>query len=197
MDTYTDLLARYEEQMDAEAETETAEADTTAEDTTEAAVTAEDVDAAKAAVIASVQDTIDEINQKLSQGVSFDDLIAEYGTDSGMTSGEYPNGYEVALASYGYVQEFVSAAFSVDTMGDVSQPVVSDYGVHIVKYVADVPAGPIELTDDLKAVIYENLMDEKSNVILNDWHNSADIVYTGIIRSIAEIQATETTDAAE
>ena len=208
MSNYTDLVARYEEQMDAADETtdETADAaateDTTADaEATEAPVTAEDIDAAKAAIIASVQDTIDEINQKIADGVSFDDLMTEYGTDPGMTSGDYPEGYEVSVASYSFVPEFISAAFSVDAIGDIAEPVISDYGVHIVQYAGDVPAGPIELTDDLKAVIYQNLYDDKCNAVLNDWYDSADIQYTGIIRSVEQIQdaeaAADETDTAE
>lgn len=184
MTKYTDLLARYEEQMDTEE-------DTAAADVEETPVTAEDIDAAKAAIIMSVQDTIGEINAKLQEGVSFDDLIAEYGTDPGMIGEEYPNGYEISLASYGYVPEFISAAFSVNEAGEIAEPVLSDYGVHIVKYVGDVPAGPIELTDELKAIIYQNLMDDKCNAILNEWFASADIVYTGIIRSVQDIQGDE------
>lgn len=201
MSNYTDLLARYEEQMDdaeAAADTETADtetADATAEET--APVTAEDIDAAKAAIITSVQGTIDEINQKIAEGVSFDELMAEFGTDPGMTGGDYPNGYEVSLASYGFVSEFVSAAFSVDAVGDVAAPVISDYGVHIVLYAGDVPAGPIELTDDLKAVIHQNLLDDKNNAVLNEWYETADIQYTGIIRSVQQIQDEETAAAVE
>lgn len=187
MNTYTDLVARYEEQMDDEDSDAT---DTTATDEdTETPVTAEDIDAAKAAIIASVQTEIDEINQKLAEGVSFDDLMTEYGTDTGMTSGDYPNGYEVSLSSYGYVTEFVDAAFSVDNIGDVSEPYISEYGVHIIKYVSDVPEGAVELTDDLKSVIYDELYDDKCDDVLTDWHASADIEYTGIIRSLDEIDA--------
>ncbi|MBE0601387.1 MAG: hypothetical protein IH607_06330, partial [Firmicutes bacterium] len=126
MAEYTDLLARYEEQMDDTEDTEDTADATATEDTaadaqaTAAPVTAEDIDAAKAAIIASVQATIDEINQKIADGVSFDDLIAAYGTDPGMTGGDYPNGYEVALASYSFVPEFISAAFSVNAAGDIA-----------------------------------------------------------------------------
>ncbi len=204
--TYTDLLARYEEQMDTEEEAAataapeaTVAADATAApdaaavtpEPTQAPVTAEEIDAAKAAILASVQTTIDEINAKLAQGVSFEDLLTEYGTDPGMVSGSYPNGYEVSLASYGYVPEFVAAAFSVDAIGDISEPFISDYGVHIVKYVADVPAGPVVLTDELKEQIRTTLLETKNNEVLDAWHNAADIQYTGIVRSVEEIQAEE------
>ena len=75
METYTNLLATYEEQQDQ------IEA---GEEVTEELVTLEQVEAAKQAIIDSVQPTIDEINQKLADGVSFDELIQEYGTDPGM-----------------------------------------------------------------------------------------------------------------
>jgi parvulin-like peptidyl-prolyl isomerase len=205
MANYSDLVARYEEQMNAEdaSATDTADAAATAvpdvTETPEIPVTAEDIDAAKAAILASVQSTIDEINQKIKDGVSFDDLMAEYGTDTGMTGGDYPNGYEVSLASISYVPEFITAAFSVDTVGDIALPVVSDYGVHIVQYAGDVPAGPVELTDELKATIHQNLDDDKCNAIMNDWYDNSDIQYTGIIRSVQQIQDAEadTTDTAE
>ncbi|HPF88291.1 MAG TPA: peptidylprolyl isomerase [Candidatus Limiplasma sp.] len=189
MTNYTDLVARYEEQMDDE------EAGDTTDEDAQDVVTAEDIDAAKAAIIASVQTEIDEINAKLAEGVSFDDLMTEYGIDTTMTDGTYPNGYEVSLASYGYVTEFISAAFSVDEIGDVSEPYVSEYGVHIIKYAGDVPAGPVELTDDLKSLIYDELYDEKCDDVLNAWHEASDIQYTGVIRSLEEIQADEETSA--
>ena len=147
------------------------------------------MEAAKAAVIESVQAQIDEINQKLADGESFDDLITEYGTDPGMTSGEYPNGYEVSLSSSGYVPEFVTGTFSVDAIGDVSAPFVSDYGVHLIQYAGDVPAGPIELTDDMKATIYDTLLSERNAAALEAWYTAADIEYTGVLRSVDEINA--------
>ncbi len=183
MAAYTDLAAKYEAQSSADA---------TATDTAEEPVTADQVAEAKAAVIASVQVQIDDINNQLAQGASFEDLIALYGTDPGMTSGSYPDGYEVSEASVGFVTEFVNAAFSLKAIGDVSEPFLSEYGVHIVKYVGDVPSGPVELTDDEAALIRESLQTEKETEIMNAWHDAADIQYTGLIRSIDEIQAEET-----
>ena len=159
--TYLDLLARYEEQANAGDADEAASQDSSADTAIEDPVTAEDVETAKAAVIASVQEQIDEINARIAAGDSFDDIMAEYGVDTGMTSGEYPDGYEVSMSSYGFVPEFISAAFSVDAIGEISKPYVSEYGVHLVKYVGDVPGGPVALTDELKAAIHQDLLDEK------------------------------------
>ena len=170
---YYELIATYEAEADAETKT----------------VTEDDIEAAKTAILDSVKDVTDEIYAKLADGATFDELIAEYGADPGMTSGDYPNGYEVSEGSYSFITEFVTGAFSVDTIGDVTDPVISEYGIHIIQYAADVPGGPIELTDTLHETIYQTLLDEKCNEVLDAWYDSADIVYLGIIRPVDEVTA--------
>ena len=231
MSRYTDLVARLEEQMSDETEaadataTDAAAAEATADpaaaeatvdpaaatvdpaatpEPTQEPVTQADVDTAKADILASVQATIDEINQKIAANEDFDALIAQYAvkadgtaTDAGMTSGSYPNGYEVSLASGTYVPEFVEAAFSVDAVGDVSAPYISDYGVHIVKYVADVPAGPVALTDELKETIRTTLTEELNNTAMDAWQSAATVEYTGLVPSMASLQSAEDTAATE
>ncbi|MGN0747165.1 MAG: peptidylprolyl isomerase, partial [Aristaeellaceae bacterium] len=146
-------------------------------------VTREDVDAAYAAIIASVQPTIDEINAKLAEGVAFADLVAEYGTDPGMQSEPYKTeGYAVHLDSILWDPVFVQAAFSVENVGDIAQPVVGSYGVHIVQYTRDVPAGPVELTDEIKAELREDLLataeNEMFNTTMDAWLAAAEVTYT-------------------
>ena len=76
----------------------------------------------------------------------------------------------------------MKAAFSVNNVGDVSEPYVGDYGVYIVCYVRDVPAGPVEFTDELKETITANLVSEKQQTLYSDtmdaWLADADVVYT-------------------
>ena len=233
LSAYTNLQARLEEQMDAEAaaaaaitlpdpatatvdpaaatvDPATATVDPAAATVDPAAVTIEptasptptlppvtqaDVDAAKADILASLQAKIDEINTKVAAGADFDALIAEYAvkadgtaTDAGMTSGSYPNGYEVSLASSSFVPEFVEAAFSVNAVGDVSAPFLSQFGVHIVKYMADVPAGPVALDDTLKASIRDALLSDRQNAALDAWQKAATVEYTGLVPSMASLQ---------
>lgn len=211
MQTYQDLQARLEEQVEsategdeesAAAAEETADAEATAEPTEEP-VTQEQVDEAKAAILASIADKIDEIYAKIEEGVDFDELIAEYGvnedgtaSDPGMTSEPYKtSGYEVSSASTNYVAPFVEAAFSVDNVGDVSAPYISSYGVHIVKYIADIPAGPIEMTAEQREAKRTELLTSKQNELytatMDQWNQEADITYTGLTPSYADIEARE------
>ena len=193
LQTYQDLAAKLEEQEEAE---DTSSSDTTEEatatdtDTTEETpVTQADVDAAYDAIIASVQPTIDEINQKLADGAAFSDLIAEYGSDPGMQSEPYASeGYSVHQDSVIWDSAFVKAAFSVENVGDVSEPVLGSYGVYIVYYLRDVPAGAVELTDDIKETLKSSLLSTKENEAfsstMNAWRSVSTIEYTGDIEAL-------------
>ncbi len=189
LQNYEDLAAKLEEQEEAE-DTDTTEA--TATDVTEATetpVTQADVDAAYQAILDSVQPTIDEINRKLADGASFADLIAEYGADPGMQSEPYMSeGYSVHQDSVIWDAAFVKAAFSVEKVGDVSEPVVGSYGVHIVYYLRDVPSGAVELTDDIKEDLKSTLLSEKENEAFAStmqlWRDASKIEYTAEIEAL-------------
>lgn len=174
METYTNLLATYEEQQDQ------IEA---GEEVTEELVTLEQVEAAKQAIIDSVQPTIDEINQKLADGVSFDELIQEYGTDPGMQdAATRAEGYPVHMDSTNWDAAFTAGAFTMEKIGDISEPVVGSYGVHILQYVRDVPSGAVELDTDLKESLRAELLSSKQqetfNAAITKWMDEANIVYT-------------------
>ena len=191
MNTYTDLQARFEEQQ-TETESET--------ETTEAPVTAEQVNEAKAAIFASLADKIEEINQKYVEGVDFDELITTYGvnadgtaSDPGMTSTPY---YEVCAASDTvYVAEFVEAAMSIPEVGGISAPYLSSFGIHIVKYLHDIPGGPVEMTDAQRQAKYEELLYSKQNDLysaqVEAWLTEANLQYTGAIIDLATLEAAE------
>ena len=159
-----------------------AEAEATPAPTAEP-VTEEMVKAAEQAILDSVQPTVDEIMAKREQGVSFDDLILEYGTDPGMQdAATRANGYLVHKDSILWDPAFTAAAMELEKVGDVSKPFVGQYGVHILQYLKDVPGGAAELTDEMKEEFRSSLLDEKKDAALNtaleQWMQEADIVYT-------------------
>lgn len=189
LQNYEDLAAKLEEQEEAE-DTDTTEATATdVTEETETPVTQADVDAAYQAILDSVQPTIDEINQKLADGASFADLITEYGADPGMQSEPYKSeGYSVHQDSVIWDAAFVKAAFSVEKVGDVSEPVVGSYGVHIVYYLRDVPSGAVDLTDDIKEDLKSTLLSEKENeaftTTMQLWRDASKIEYTAEIEAL-------------
>ena len=212
LNRWKDLSARYEEQQqsaEAAADTEIAavEEGASAEETAEAEiptaegvseeqtaeteaaaevsepVTAEMVEEARQDILKSVQPTVEEIKGKIASGISFDELIVEYGTDPGMQDEAFrAEGYPVHQDSIRYDPAFAEAAMGLEKVGDVSEPVVGQNGVHILYYLKDVPGGPVALTDELKADIRDYLeegkKDEALDVALEKWVAEGDIIYT-------------------
>ena len=199
LNAWKDLTARLEEQQESEttettdADAESAEAEQTegeesAEPTetpepTPEPVTPEMVEAARQAILDSVQATVDEIMAKYASGTSFDDLIQEYGTDPGMQDeATRAEGYAIHPDSILYDADFVKGAIALENVGDVSEPIVSQFGVHILQYLRDIPGGAVELTDTLKEQIRETVLNElqqeRFNSVLEQWVAESDLVYT-------------------
>lgn len=171
MNTYKTLQAALEE-----GEEGTAGAD---EGDENAAPTQADVDAAKEAILESCRDTIDEIYAQLHDGETFEDLIAKYGVDTGMEDEEnLKNGYAVHPESFIWDAAFTKAAFSdkMQKPGDVSDPVVSQFGVHILYYLRDVPAGSPEMTDEIYDEMKAAATSEKFYDELMKWMDES-VVY--------------------
>ncbi len=200
LETYENLKDTYDEQMAAAAaKEEDAEpsAEATAEPSAEATaepVTEEQVEAARLAVLASVQSKIDDINSRLANGEDFLALVDEYGADSGMSNADYrANGYPVAVDSLMYDIAFRDAAFKLQNIGDVGEPVVGSSGVHILKYLCDVPSGPVELTAELSESIRAALLTTKSEdayyALIDEWMAAANLTYTELFN--AELDAVQ------
>lgn len=145
--------------------------------------TPEMVAEAEAAVIASVQPDLDEIHARMEAGESFNALIPEYTIDPGMQAeASIAMGYEVHPQSTAWVTPFRDAACAIDTVGGLSEPVVTNYGVHIICYVSDVPGGPVPYTSDVQALLTESLLAPRQAAVyeeaLQGWISEAEIVYS-------------------
>ena len=157
------------------------------------------VEAARQAVLDSCKEQIDDIYARLEKGESFETLIAEYGTDDGMKNEEYlKNGYAVHPNSMSYDADFVAAAFSdkVQKVGDVSDPTVSQFGIHILQYVKEIPGGAVEMTDEIKAELQEYLTSAKESTYYSEavsaWINESEIVMNDDV--LATLNAAEETE---
>ena len=181
---WQDLKARLEEQEEGdEAADEDAdgEAQTTAEP--EEPVTPEMVEEARQAILDSVQDKVEEIRAKLADGVSFDELIQEYGTDPGMQDDTIrAEGYPVHKYSLIYDTDFRNCAMDLAAPGDISDPIVSQMGVHILCYLRDIEAGSVPYTDEVKNNLKETLLSEKVQTAMSEltdqWMTESEIVWT-------------------
>jgi len=133
------------------------------------------VAAATETAYANLQAKVDEITAKLAAGETFENLITEYNEDPGMTAASV--GYAVSADSTNWVTEFKDGAMALAAVGDISEPVRSDYGIHIIQYASDIPAGEIGL-ETVKTEIYDALLtarqEEAYTAALEQWVEEAD-----------------------
>ncbi len=160
---------------------------------------------ARQAVLDSEKAAIDDIYARLEKGESFESLIALYGEDPGMEDPEYlKTGYEIHPESFvmGWDPAFVDGAFQekMQKPGDVSDPVVSSFGIHILYYLRDVPAGPVELNDEIRETIREYLENVAKNDLfynaLETWEGEHAITLNTEAIENAKAAASAGTDAA-
>ena len=113
---------------------------------------------AKDAAFAAIKGKADEIYEKaIAEDADFDALIAEYSTDN-MPA----DGYAVREGGTTFVEPFTNAAMALANVGDVSEPVETTYGYHILKYVSDVEEGPVSL-DSVRDTIASSLLSTKQS----------------------------------
>ncbi len=80
-------------------------------------------------ILVEDEETAKEVEKKLDKGEDFAKLAKEYSTDEGTAA----NGGELGFFSVGsMVPEFEDKAFTMDK-GDISEPVQSSYGYHIIE----------------------------------------------------------------
>lgn len=123
-----------------------------------------DLDAAKAAAVAKVKPLAEEIYAKaLAEDADFDALMAEYSVDTAAPK----NGYAIREGYTNFAEDFYNAAMAMENVGDIAPLVETDYGFHIIQYVANVAEGPYEI-EAAHAALTAQLLSEKQKNIFND-----------------------------
>jgi len=104
------------------------------------------------AALPLVQNTVDEIMSQAESGVAFTALISRYSTDTTdrNINGE---GYPFHPDSRAWPERFAQVAKSLRGPGDISEPFVTEQGVHILYYDADLPSGAHELTEEERRML--------------------------------------------
>ena len=131
--------------------------------------------------IEKLTETAQEIKQKLEDGEDIDTLIEEYGEDPGMTQAPTSKyGYLVESRTDTYVAEFKEAALKLKNVGDISDPVTSYMGIHILQCVNVYKQGVIayeDLYEDIKEALLPGKQQEVYDETTQAWIDEADIVY--------------------
>ncbi|MGG0737162.1 peptidylprolyl isomerase [Niallia taxi] len=115
-------------------------------------------------ILVADEKTAKEVKKKLDDGEDFADLAKEYSTDTATKD----NGGELGYFSSGQmVEEFEKAAFSMD-VDEISDPVKTDNGWHIIKVTGHKDAVEAKL-DDHKDEIKDTLFETQMNTEYSTW----------------------------
>jgi len=117
---------------------------------------------------AEMQEKVNGIMNLIESGSDFNELQETYNDDGGNDP------YPVIVGSEIYVSEFTNAVFSVDNIGDVAAPAVSDFGVHIIKYEGDDVVTEADIADIRKSMgefILEQKQTSVQQAAYDEWLN--------------------------
>ncbi|PFP16096.1 foldase [Bacillus sp. AFS073361] len=115
-------------------------------------------------ILVADEKTANEVKEKLNNGGDFAKLAKEYSTDESTKDAGGELGY---FAKGTMVTEFDDAAFGL-AVGEVSKPVKTKYGYHIIKVEAK-KKGKEANYNDSKAKIKETLLDQKIDSEYATW----------------------------
>lgn len=127
---------------------------------------------AKVIAAANIKEKADEIYAlATAEGADFDALAEEYNEDTGYL-------YVVGAEVVNYVAPFTEASMALEAIGDVSEPVLTDYGYHILQYSGDVAEGPADLEDVRDELHADTLADKQAQVfgaLMDTWVAEAQV----------------------
>lgn len=144
-------------------------------------------------ILVATKEEADEIKKELDEGADFATLAKEKSTDSSAS-----NGGDLGFFGEGdMVEEFEKAAFSLD-INEISEPIKSDYGYHIIMK-TDYKEATNPTLEDKKEEIREILVDQQvselSSTWLSDLRTNAKI--TNKLEEAEESADTESTDTTD
>ncbi len=112
------------------------------------------------------QKLVTEVQDKIKNGANFDELIKEYGEDPGME--QSPEGYVFGEGEM--VTEFYEGT-KATKVGEISEPVQSSYGIHIIKREALTDADYESYSEN----VISSLQNEKFIAKLEEYKDAAEV----------------------
>jgi peptidyl-prolyl cis-trans isomerase C len=106
----------------------------------------------------------DSLYQQVKSGANFAKLAKKYSKDPGSAS----NGGKLTVSKGQTVPEFDKTAFSLKT-GEVSPPVHTQYGYHIIQALSAVKAAKTTSLAQVRASIQQQLQQQKKNDQITKW----------------------------
>ena len=125
-----------------------------------------------------LRETFQAIEERFAAGIDFKTLINDYSTDK-TEKNLSGDGYLFHPDSTSWPEAFVAAAVALENPGEISKPVYSETGIHILFYASDAPAGDHVLTDEereqLNSATLQCYQNERLLELCDAWKSDYDI----------------------
>lgn len=135
------------------------------------------IEALYSQLMPKAQEVVDAFND----GTDFETLIEKYGEDPGMTrEPSKSQGYAVAENSTYWDPAFTEGAMSIAEVGQISEPVRGQNGVHIIYYMSDITPGEVpfeDIADGVTAAALEAKVSQTYEDQVDAWLEEASPVY--------------------
>lgn len=146
-------------------------------------------------ILVSDENTANDLIARLNAGEDFDALMAEYGTDPGMQSEPSKSLGYLMNADTSFVPEFKEAALALQNVGDITAPVKTDYGYHIIKLVDKLKSGARSFSD-VKDAYMSGMLEKLQTAHFNDqvdaWEDTVKITrYADRIRDMGKAESNQ------
>ena len=139
------------------------------------------IDAELNPLFAPLEQKAADIVEQLKDGASFSDLLSRYGEDALMdVEPLHSEGYYISDHSYLYSTEFIQGAMILETPGQVSAPLRSAFGLHLVEYLRNVTPGEVPLdqvADAMRAEVLKTRQDDYYEEHVNNLLEQANVKY--------------------
>lgn len=133
------------------------------------------------AIYAPIVEKAEQALAEFRSGADFDELIEKYGDDGALSADAFSStGYYISEATVIWPESFVDAAMALAAPGDVSEPVRSELGVHVARYIANVEAGSVPLSNVSSRLTTSTQEAKKQEVWeqqLQTWIDEAGVAY--------------------
>ena len=134
----------------------------------------------------------DKIHSQLESGADF----AQLAKQSSLDPGSKDQGGKLTVSRGQTVAPFDKAAFSLET-NELSAPVKTEFGYHLIQPLAAVKAGSVTPFADVKSQIRTQLLEERKNKAVNDWAADIQKEYDGKVTYAAGFEPPDTSTAEE
>lgn len=132
-------------------------------------------------VYAIIMPRVEEIQARLDAGEDFLSLMDEYGEDPGMQEGSasFETGYMVWEGCSSWVEPFTEGSMSLTEVGEVTGPVRTSYGIHLIRFESELEPHTVPF-EDVQESIHAEMLNDKINEAfmarLAEWEEEAEIV---------------------